>query len=145
MFRWDYCICSKKHAAVGTADVRTLHVFYAKNSRTFQGFSWTFFDNYLKPSEMFVLNDTGLALWYPDNYIPKCMQKPPVQKKREFENTCKPDMCCALVAQHTWVRATRESTGKYEKHRLSHISFKSTEDIQLSILEINVKACKLFS
>ena len=70
------------------------------------------------------------------------MQKPP--EKESLKNTCKADVCCALVAQHTCVRVTRESTGN-EKHTFSHISFKSIEDIQLSILEINVKACDLIS
>ena len=65
MFSWDY-LFEKKNAAVGTADVRTLHVFYVIQG-LFKDFPGLFSTIYLKPSEMFVLNDTGLALWYSDN------------------------------------------------------------------------------
>ena len=60
---------------------------------------------YLKLCQMFALNDTGLASWHstkPQNAY---------RNLQKLENTYNPDMHCALVAQYTCGRVTRESNG----------------------------------
>ena len=94
-------------------------------SRTFL---WQFNSN---PSKMFVLNDTGLALWHstrPQNTY-RNLQKGAskhVQTRHEL-HTC-------TVAQHTCPRVTSESTGN-EKYCLIFTHFVSIENAMLCLPE----------
>ena len=105
-------------------------LFQAKSLMPFLGFSRTlllFIWIYLQPSKMVVLK---AIFWVSTRYQHVHMQKS--QTIQELENTCKPDIHCALVAQWTCAKVMKE---QWVKNECFHTFCKNFENFIFCIPE----------